>query len=175
MLDLCALAIPSQDAASGLPFGITLFALAENEGLVRKAAELIMRQEKRQPEKTMVAVCGLHMRGYPLEKQMLQSGARFLRATRTAKKYQFIKLSTTPAKPGLVKKSVGGCAIEVELWEMPIASFGSFASSIPSPLGIGKIELADGSEVPGFICEGYAADEAMDISAYGSWRRVSFT
>ena len=55
---------------------------------------------------------------------------------------------------------------------MPLSSFGVFAASIPAPLGIGKVELQDGSEVPGFICEAYAAADAENITALGSWRNA---
>jgi allophanate hydrolase len=119
---------------------------------------------------TLVAVCGLHMRGFPLEKQLIQLGARFVRADVTAAKYQFIKLPTDPAKPGLIKNPTIGASIEVEIWEMSLASFGEFAASIPAPLGIGKVELKNGEEVPGFVCEGYAAKEGEDITGAGGWR-----
>ncbi len=55
---------------------------------------------------------------------------------------------------------------------MTLASIGSFAALIPSPLGIGKVELEDGSVDPGFICEGYAAIEAEDIITSGGWRNL---
>lgn len=38
LLDLCAVAVPSDDADANLPFGITLFALAENEDLLSALA-----------------------------------------------------------------------------------------------------------------------------------------
>lgn len=117
-----------------------------------------------------VAVCGLHMRGLPLEQQMNSCEARFIREAESAAKYKLYHLPTVPAKPGMIKQSAGGAAIRMELWEMPLASFGGFTASIPAPLGIGKVELADGEEVSGFICEGYAADSAEDITAYGGWR-----
>ncbi|MFC5701685.1 hypothetical protein ACFPVX_10330 [Cohnella faecalis] len=125
-------------------------------------------------EKTLVAVCGLHMRGYPLEKQLLDRGAIFVRETETAPKYRLLKLPTTPAKPGLIKRISGGAPIAVEVWEMPVEAFGSFVALIPAPLGIGKVELADGSEVCGFICEGYASElaGAEDISSLGGWRNL---
>jgi allophanate hydrolase len=123
-------------------------------------------------ENTLVAVCGLHMRGYPLEKQMLACGAFFVTEAVTAAKYQLVKLPTVPPKPGMIKQNTGGVAVHLEIWEMPLTAFGAFVASIPAPLGIGKVELQDGVEVPGFICEGYAAEGAEDISALGSWRKV---
>lgn len=107
-----------------------------------------------------------------MEKQMLAHGARYERQTVTAPRYRLVKLPTTPAKPGLIKQEAGGGAIEVEIWRMPKETFGAFAACIPSPLGIGKVELGDGTEVSGFICEAYAAQESEDITALGGWRNL---
>ncbi|HGP6117863.1 TPA: hypothetical protein ACLNXZ_003718, partial [Vibrio cholerae O1] len=63
-----------------------------------------------------------------------------------------------------------GRAIEVEVWELPAREFGSFVAAIPAPLGIGKTRLADGSVVPGFICEEGALAGATDITGLGGWR-----
>jgi allophanate hydrolase len=177
LLNLCGVAVPSENAAENVPFGITLFALASNEGYAIGAAELFGGDIPAEafvpiPGHTLVAVCGLHMRGLPLEKQMLQCGARFLREDKTAAKYSLYKLSTTPTKPGLVKQALGGSSIDLEVWEMPLESFGAFAATIPAPLGIGKVELQDGTEVPGFICEAYIAAGAEDVTSLGSWRAV---
>jgi allophanate hydrolase len=175
LLDLCAAAIPAGEAAEKVPFGITLFSTADSEGLICGLADLFLNnkepvQEKEQTSTTFVAVCGLHMRGFPLEKQMQQCGARFIREDKTAEKYKMVKLPGEPSKPGLIKKSAGGGSVQVEIWEMPIDGFGAFTTMIPAPLGIGKLELADGSVVPGFICEGYVEQEAEDITTSGGWR-----
>lgn len=172
LLDLCAVAVQAGEAADKLPFGITFFALSKNENLIAGTSQAFVNIQKLKQEQTLVAVCGLHMRGFPLEKQMIKFGATFVREAVTAEKYQFVKLPTEPAKPGLIKKQIGGKSVEVEIWEMPLTSFGTFASLIPAPLGIGKVELLDGMEVPGFICEGYAVEGAEDISEAGSWRKV---
>jgi allophanate hydrolase len=66
--------------------------------------------------------------------------------------------------------AANGAAIDVEVWSVPAEHFGSFVAGIPSPLGIGKVDLEDGERVCGFICEGYAAVGAEDITALGSWR-----
>jgi len=75
-----------------------------------------------------------------------------------------------PARPGLVR-AADGRAIEVEVWEIPTKSFGSFVDAIPAPLGIGTIELEDGDRVKGFLCEAYATVDAADITGFGGWRR----
>jgi allophanate hydrolase len=69
------------------------------------------------------------------------------------------------------EKSGGGAAIEVEVWELEASAFGDFVSKIPEPLGIGKITLADGSRVPGFIAEPRALHGAEEITSFGGWRR----
>jgi allophanate hydrolase len=75
-----------------------------------------------------------------------------------------------PPKPGLVFDGKGKGGIEVEVWEMDAAAFGSFVGLIPAPLGIGTVRLADGSAVKGFLCEAYAVGGAEDITAFGGWR-----
>jgi len=64
-----------------------------------------------------------------------------------------------------------GVAIDVEVWRVPAEHFGSFVAGIPSPLGIGKVKLEDGSEVSGFMCEALGVADAEDISALGGWRQ----
>jgi allophanate hydrolase len=56
------------------------------------------------------------------------------------------------------------------VYELPQDSLGSFLALIPSPLGLGSVELADGSWVKGFICEPAGLVGAQDISALGGWR-----
>ena len=67
-------------------------------------------------------------------------------------------------------RSDSGAAIEMEAWELPAAEFGGFVAGIPAPLGIGTIELADGSSMQGFVCEAHAVADATDITSFGSWR-----
>jgi allophanate hydrolase len=54
---------------------------------------------------------------------------------------------------------------------VPADQFGSFVAGIPAPLGIGRVRLQDGTEVPGFLCEPVAAEGATEITGLGSWRR----
>ncbi len=112
------------------------------------------------------------MSGCPLNHQLTDRGARWLTATTTAPAYRFYALAGGPPKrPGLVRAEQDGAAIEVEVWAVPAAEFGSFVAGIPAPLGIGKLELADGSWQPGFICEPRGLEGAEDITELGSWRR----
>jgi len=119
-----------------------------------------------------VAVCGAHMSGLPLNHQLTERNARLLQATRTAPEYRFYALpGGPPERPGLIRVGIGGAAIEVEVWAVPSDRFGSFVAGIPSPLGIGRVRLEDGTEVPGFLCESVALNAATEITPLGSWRR----
>jgi allophanate hydrolase len=166
LLDLAALAIPAGFRASnGLPFGVTLIGPANSDlSLLAVAARL---------ERIKVAVVGAHLEGQPLHYQLRERGATLVSRTKTAPHYRLYALAnTTPPKPGLVREpGFAGPGIEVEVWSLPAAHFGSFVAMIPAPLGIGSLELADGSTVKGFICEPAGLAEAADITAFGGWKK----
>ena len=118
-----------------------------------------------------VAVCGAHMDGLVLNSQLRERGGYLIRATQTSANYRLFALpGGPPERPGLVRVQEGGAAINVEVWAVRSADFGSLVSNIPAPLGIGTVELRDGEKVPGFLCESYAADGAVDITQFGGWR-----
>lgn len=118
-----------------------------------------------------LAVVGAHLSGLPLNYQLTERGATLVSATTTAPCYRLYALpNTTPPKPGLVRVLDGGTAIALEVWELPVSRYGDFVAAIPAPLGIGTLELADGSHVQGFLCEAYVLITAQDISRYGGWR-----
>lgn len=121
-----------------------------------------------------LAVVGAHLSGLPLNWQLQERRAWLREATTTAPRYALYALpNTTPPKPGMVRLPEGGHAIEVEVWNVPQASVGSFLAMIPPPLGLGSLELADGRWVHGFSCEAHAVapgSGAQDISHFGGWR-----
>ncbi len=193
LLDWSAVAIPASLRKDGLPFGITLIgdawqerALAEFAarwhqitGLYRGATKLPLLPQNQtsniglsEPPTVAyirVAVVGAHLRGMPLNHELTSRGALFVASTTTASNYRLFALAnTTPPKPGLLR-SDSGAAIKLELWDMPESAFGSFVAGIPAPLGIGSVNLADGSEVKGFICEPYGIEDASDITEFGGW------
>ena len=190
LLDLCAIAVPAGFRADGLPFGVTLFAPAFRDRDLLPIADKLHRAgglplgAVGQPQRdrpvvaaggrhqVAVAVCGAHMSGLPLNHQLTDRRARLLRATRTAPEYRFYALpGGPPERPGLVRVESGGAAIDVEVWAVPVDRFGSFVAGIPAPLGIGRVRLEDGTEVPGFLCESVAVPDAREITHLGSWRR----
>lgn len=119
-----------------------------------------------------LAVCGAHLEGQPLNRQLTSRGATLVASTTTAPAYRLYALATTPPKPGLVRVASGGAAIEVEVWAVDAAGFGSFVDEVPAPLAIGTVELADGTTVNGFVCEPLAieGDGVVDITGFGGWR-----
>jgi allophanate hydrolase len=178
LLDWCALAVPAGMAAHGLPFGVTFIAPSRADAALARfgrrweaAAEAEPTLWPRTEPTLPIAVVGAHLSGLPLNGQMLERGATLLEATTTAPRYRLHALpGTTPPKPGLVRDEAGGHAIAVEVWSMPQDAVGSFLALIPSPLGLGSIELADGRVVHGFLCEAHALANAPDVSRFGGWR-----
>jgi allophanate hydrolase len=115
---------------------------------------------------------GAHLRGQPLNGQLTSRRARWERAARTSPHYRLYALAgTQPPKPGLrhVTEQLAH-GIELEIWALDEASFGSFVAEIPPPLGIGTVELEDGSSIKGFLCEPLGLEGARDITAFGGWR-----
>lgn len=126
-----------------------------------------------QSDRIKVAVCGAHLSGLPLNGQLTSRDGRRVAATTTSPDYRLYALpGEPPLRPGLVRvnRNEQGTAIEVEVWDLPVSEFGSFVGGIPAPLGIGTIELADGENVQGFLCESHALTDAEDISAFGGWK-----
>ena len=193
LLDYAAIAVPSSLRADGLPFGVTLIGPCGSDwqlaelgqrlhhstglkqgvtGLNLPEANVISGLTAIENEAAIaVAVVGAHLTGMPLNSQLTERGAQLVQACSTAEHYRLYALpNTTPPKPGLKRVAAHGAAIAVEVWDMPVSQVGSFLALIPAPLGLGKVELADGSWVTGFICEGLALDAALDVTEHGGWR-----
>ena len=118
-----------------------------------------------------IAVCGAHMRGLPLNHQLTELDASFVKATRTAKGYRLYNVpEKVPPRPGMVRDSSSEAALELEVWSMPLENFGAFMVQIASPLCIGTVFLEDGSSLYGFLCESDAIEGAEEISVYRGWR-----
>ena len=191
LLDLAGVAAPAGFRDDGLPFGITfvgqtfsdhsLLALADSYLLSLRPSlggtrlpypDTPVAAKKVNSDRMMIAVVGAHLTGEPLNYQLTDRDARFVRTAKTAPSYQLFALpGTSPAKPGLIRiGGEGGVSIDLEIWELPVAQFGSFLQGVPSPLTIGMIHLTDGRAVKGFLCEEAAVQDALNISGYGSWK-----
>ncbi len=111
------------------------------------------------------------MSGLPLNADLTRLGARLDRKTATSADYRFYALAGgPPARPGLVRSAQGGAPIAVEVWNMPTRNLGAFLETIPTPLGLGRVTLSDGSDEIGFLCEAAGLDGAKEITDLGSWR-----
>ena len=120
--------------------------------------------------KIQLAVVGAHLRNQPLNYQLIELDAKFIRQTLTAPIYRLFALAnTSPPKPGMIR-SENGASIEIEIWELAAAEFGMFVAGIPSPLSIGNVKLASGEWVKGFLCEDIALGGAREITNFGGWR-----
>ncbi|WP_445372586.1 allophanate hydrolase [Methylomonas sp. HW2-6] len=187
LLDLSAIALPGGFRTNGLPFGITVCAPAFAD---RALLALAKRREQLAPHKlgvsetlssefavvdgddlagfVPVAVCGAHLSGLPLNHLLTGRGGILLQRTHTAPTYRLYALPDGK-RPGMVRDDTGA-AIAVEVWALPIHRYGEFVAEIPAPLGIGRVQLQDGSSVQGFVCEAAAVREALDITGFGGWR-----
>ena len=190
LMGLAAIAVPGGFGPSGLPAGVTLIgpafsdeALAPFAGAMHAAAACGMGIDRTAavpltslPEIPVgwlpIAVVGAHLTGMPLNHELTRPGGVKLAETTTACGYRLYSLpGTVPPKPGLIQDpAFSGPGIAVELWALPAAAFGAFVARIPAPLGIGKVTLADGSTVTGFLCEAHAIQNAVEITQFGGWR-----
>jgi allophanate hydrolase len=191
LLDLCALAVPCQRRSDGLPAGVTLIAPSGADrrlaafgariqtlfASVVNATEAAVSTVEPLPfqEPTVaLAVVGAHLSGQPLNWQLQEAGARFIAATHTAPEYRLYALADTqPPKPGLVRCCADeGASIALEVWEIPLRTFGKFVADVPAPLGIGTLQLISGCTAKGFICEPSAlahGSGATEITSHGGW------
>lgn len=178
LLDLSAVAVPAGRARSGIaPWGVTFAAPAGSDlALLELAAKWLGETAaiaRLTNSKIPVAVCGAHMEGLALHWQLKDRNATLRQRTTTASCYRLFAMpgnDTLPPRPALIRDDTAGAAIALEVWELDAAEFGDFVSKIPAPLGIGKVRLADGGEVPGFIAEPRAVDDAEEITGFGGWR-----
>lgn len=189
LMDMCGIAVPTAPRSDGRPASVTLLARAGQDAAVAAVAERVHRQANPglgatghslpsagvlsngpMPGEIAIAVVGAHMSGLPLNHELTARGGRFLFAAETAPEYRFYALAGgPPARPGMVRAD-NGAAIALEVWALPPEGFGAFVAGIPQPLGIGTVNLADGSKVKGFLAELAGLEGAEDITGYGGWR-----
>ena len=192
LLDLAAHAVPCGRQSNGLPAGVSFIAPAFTDGALARLGQDFQRRldlplgatgEKLAPDDAVppraaadgtipLAVVGAHMRGMPLNGELVELGARFAGAVQTGARYRLFTLGGSPERPGMVR--VGepdGAPIEAELWLLSPAGLGALAARVAAPLCIGNVELADGRSVKGFLCEAVGATGKRDITAFGGWRR----
>jgi allophanate hydrolase len=179
LLDAAALALPGPACADGRPFGQSLVGPAGSDALLFEAGALGERapgeraSSRRAPRggSTLLAVAGAHLRGLPLNPQLVERGARFVAEVHSAAAYRLYTFTDgSIRKPGMVRAAEGGIRVPLELWDLPEAAWGSFMALIPHPLGLGRVELEDGAWVTGFLMEASAIPRCVDITQHGGWK-----
>jgi allophanate hydrolase len=171
LLDLCAVALPGPRREDGAPFGVSLIAPAGGDDRLLALAAAWTGEAEPPGGPFTLAVAGAHLSGEPLNRELVRRGARLLRTCRTAPHYRLYALAGGPlARPGLVADGAGGPGIEVEVWALDAGALGELAADVQAPLAIGRVELEDGSEVCGYVCEPRGLQGALEITAYGGWR-----
>ncbi|ARO33220.1 allophanate hydrolase protein (plasmid) [Rhizobium sp. NXC14] len=192
LLGCAAIAVPvGFDADGHLPAGVTLIGpaftddalgpfadamhRAANAGMGKDRLSAIPEAIRVPPEDdglVPIVVVGAHLSGMPLNHELTRPGGRRIKSCRTAPDYRlFVLPGTVPPKPGLIREpGFDGKGLEVEVWKVTPEAFGRFVQNIPAPLGIGKVTLDDGSQIPGFLCEAHAIEGAREITELGGWR-----
>jgi len=188
LLDCACVAVPTGFLENGLPWGISLVSTAMQDRKLLSYANKWQQHNKLKAgnlDKALavsdaaainfsdtipIIVCGAHLQGLALNWQLTERGALLQEKTTSAKSYRMFVIEGALERPGMIRDEKTGSVIEIEIWQIPKSEFGSFVAGIPGPLGIGKVETADGRWLPGFICEGYAVEGAQEISYLGGWR-----
>lgn len=180
LLDMAAVAVPAGAKSNNTGFGITLIGPAHSDKALIALAGAYLTSAALPPpppldlgehmDTVKLAVVGAHLEGMPLHWQLTSRNATFVGAFETAPTYRLYAMAdSVPPKPALVHAE-DGAAIALEVYELDMASFGSFVAEVPPPLAIGTVTLADGSSVKGFVAEPRALAGAEDITHLGGWR-----
>jgi allophanate hydrolase len=184
LFDLCAVAVPAgmvvEKDGSRAQFGVTVLAPAGHDAVAADIAASLTGAP-RDPESPSwperagaqsfpLIVFGAHLHDQPLAGQLTALGARWAGAVATAPEYRMTAVPTRPPKPAVVRCTDGGAELAGERWVCSPAALGRFLAALPSPMGLGAVQLGDGTWETGFVCGDDAASTAPDITAAGSWR-----
>ncbi|MBB1201231.1 glutamyl-tRNA amidotransferase [Enterobacteriaceae bacterium 89] len=119
----------------------------------------------------LLAVNGTLMRGLELNPNMTKVGGVFVREDHTDAHYRLWTINDK--HPGMIRVATGGTCVALEIWELPPASFAALLESEPAGLSIGKVRLADGTEVLGVLAEPWLVEGQKEITDTGSWRNYT--
>ena len=108
------------------------------------------------------------MRGLELNGNLQQAGAIFVRATVTAANYRLWSIGDR--HPAMMRVNIGGRSIDLEIWRLPVDGLAQILQQEPAGLCIGKIKLADNSEVLGVLGEPFLCEGQREITEFGGWR-----
>nr|WP_296771098.1 allophanate hydrolase [Rhodococcus sp. (in: high G+C Gram-positive bacteria)] len=182
LLDLTAVAVPAGLTSDGRPVSLMVIGRALADDVVLAVAALL-RGELRgasDSETIDLVVAGHHLTGERANDQLVALGGTLIDATSTASSYRLLRIGTEDPTPGLLRVPQGGSAIDVERWRLPVAALAVLAGRMPAVLALGRVHLADGSAVLGYVCDaavqsGAAELDVDDISEFGGWRAYSLS
>ncbi len=188
LLDLTAVAVPSGLTEDGRPVSLMVIGPALSDDTVLAVAARLLGEGRsagpaRIPDRSVddtidIAVAGHHLSGERANYQLLELGGSLVEATTTAPTYTLLRIGTADPTPGLLRVPFDGSAIDVERWRLPVASLAVLAGRLPAVLALGRVQLADGSDVLGYVCDatvqaGAERHTVDDISEFGGWRAYS--
>lgn len=115
-------------------------------------------------------VAAAHLKGEALAHQVVDCGGRWVRTTRTAPGFALHLVADDPPRPGLVRTSGPGAAIEVDVWALPPDGWAGFVSAGVPGLAVGRVDLEDGTVLPGFVAAADEVEGRADLTPFGGWR-----
>lgn len=117
---------------------------------------------------TLIAVNGTLMRDLELNPNMVAVNAQFVCEGHTDACYRLWSIGER--HPAMIRVKTGGAQVTLELWRVPMEGLGTLLLGEPAGLSIGKVRLADGSEVLGVIGEPWLVEGQPEITRFGGWR-----
>jgi len=171
LMDLAAVAVPVSTVPGEGEFGVSFVTDAFHDQVAIDLAARFVGE----PEPALVsvapghdvAVFGAHLRGEPLNAQLVELGARYVRDVSTAPAFRMLLVEGSVDRPAVVR-SGDGRELPGELWRLSPLAVTHLLDSIAAPLALGRIELADGSVVIGFTASVDGTER--DITDHGGWR-----
>ncbi|QII01388.1 allophanate hydrolase [Rhodococcoides fascians A21d2] len=185
LLDLTAVAVPAGLTEDGRPTSLMVIGPALADDTVLAVAARIIGERRivsahtpAEESPVDIVVAGHHLSGERANPQLLELGGTLVEATTTAPTYTLLRIGTADPTPGLLRVPFGGSAIDVERWRLPATSLAVLAGRLPAVLALGRVLLADGSDVLGYVCDatvqtGAERHTVDDISEFGGWRAYS--
>ncbi len=108
------------------------------------------------------------MRGFALNRNLLDAGAEFICETATAPAYRLWTIND--AYPAMLRDEAAGAAIHVEVWALSAEGLIAVMQHEPLGLCLGRVELENGEVVFGVLAETYLIAGHKEITRWGGWR-----
>ena len=127
-----------------------------------------MIQNMNPSESVLLAVNGSLMTNLPLNQNMLDANATFVKEAVTEPCYRMFSINDV--HPAMLRVAAGGTNIAVEVWSVPPPGLASILLKEPPGLCVGKVRLNDGEEVLGVLGENILCENRREITEFGGWK-----